>query len=44
MIYLPRGLLVAEDETVFMVIGVEETAPFTVKGGKVVIQQKQGGT
>lgn len=42
-VHLPRDLLVAEEETLFTVNGLEETAPFVMQGGKVVVQQERRG-
>ena len=41
MIFLPQPLLVASNETVFIVDGSEQNAPFTLKNGRIAIQQKR---
>jgi len=39
--FLPQPLLTASNETVFVVDGCEQEAPFELQGGRVLIQQKR---
>jgi hypothetical protein len=41
MVHLPRPLLIASNETAFVVDGSEQDAPFELKGGRVFAQQKR---